>query len=54
MKKKKISNSKELNEFLKKLNELVDDFHHDIYLINGVSKGIQIIEIAILNELNKE
>lgn len=54
MKKKKISNSKELNEFLKKLNELVEDFHHDIYLINGVFKGIQTIEIAILNELNKE
>ena len=54
MKKKKISNSKELNEFLKKLNELVEDFHHDIYLINGVFKGIQTIEIAILDELNKE
>ena len=43
----------QLKEFLTKLNELVDDYHHDIYLINNIFKGIRIIEIAILDELNK-
>ena len=44
----------QLKEFLTKLNELVDDYHHDIYLINNIFKGIRIIEIAILDELNNE
>tara|TARA_R110000868_G_scaffold361545_1_gene623509 strand:- start:327 stop:494 length:168 start_codon:yes stop_codon:yes gene_type:complete len=48
------NNPKQLNEFLTKLNELVDEYHHNIYLLDGVFKGIQTIEIAILNELNKE
>ena len=48
------NNPKQLNEFLTKLNELVDEYHHNIYLLNGVFKGIHIIEIAILDELNRE
>ena len=44
----------ELNAFLNKLNELVEDFHHEIYLLDDVFKGIRTIEIAILNELNKD
>jgi len=48
------SNPEELNAFLKKLNELVEDFHHEIYLIDDVFKGIKTIEIAILNELNRD
>ena len=43
----------QMKEFLTKLNELVDDYHNDIYLINNIFKGIRIIEIAILDELNK-
>jgi archaellum component FlaC len=38
---------------LKKLDELVEDFHHDIYLLDDVFKGIRKIEKAIFNELNK-
>jgi hypothetical protein len=43
-----------LKAFLKQLNELVDEFHPNIYLIDGVFKGIQTIAIAISDELNKE
>jgi len=45
---------KQLNEFLKQLNSLIDEFHPNIYLLNDVFKGVQIIEIAILDELNKD
>jgi len=48
------NNPEQLKLFLKQLNNLVDEFHPNIYLIDGVFKGIQTIEIAILNELNKE
>ena len=44
----------QLKLFLTKLNELVDEFHPNIYLLNGVFKGVQTIEIAILDELNKD
>jgi hypothetical protein len=48
------NNPEQLKLFLTKLNELVDEFHPNIYLLNGVFKGVQTIEIAILNELNKD
>ena len=48
------NNPEQLKLFLTKLNELVDEFHPNIYLLNGVSKGFHIIEIAILDELNKD
>jgi len=44
----------QLREFLRRLNELVDDFHPNIYLLDDVFKGIRIIEIAISDELNKD
>ena len=44
----------QLNEFLTKLNELVDDYHHDIYLLDNVFRGIRTIEIAVLDELNRD
>ena len=44
----------QLREFLTKLNELVDDYHPNIYLIDGISKGLKTIEIAISDELNKD
>jgi hypothetical protein len=42
-----------LIEFHNKLNELVDEYHHNIYLIDNVFKGIRIIETGLLDELNK-
>jgi hypothetical protein len=50
----KENNPEQLKEFLTKLYELIDDYHHEIYLLNGVVKGFHIIEIAILDELNKD
>jgi len=48
------NNPEQLRAFLKQLNELVDEFHPNIYLLKGVFRGVQTIEIAILNELNKD
>lgn len=50
----KENNPKQLKAFLERLNRLVDEFHPNIYLLNDVFKGVQTIEIAILNELNKD
>jgi uncharacterized protein YoxC len=47
------NNPAELREFLRRLNELVDDFHPNIYLLDNVFKGIRTIEVAVLDELNK-
>jgi hypothetical protein len=44
----------QLELFLSKLNDLVDEFHPNIYLLDGVFKGIRTIEIAVLDELNKD
>ena len=44
----------QLKEFLTKLNDLVEDYHPNIYLLNNVFKGIRTIEIAILDELNRD
>jgi len=43
----------QLKEFLYKLNKLVDEYHPNIYLLDDVFKGVEIIEVAILDELNK-
>jgi uncharacterized protein YoxC len=48
------NNPTQLKEFLTKLNELVDDYHHNIYLLDEVFVGIRKIEVAILDELNKD
>jgi len=48
------NNPEQLKAFLEKLNHLVDEFHPNIYLLKGVFRGIQTIEIAILDELNKD
>ena len=47
------NNPKRLREFLTKLNELVDEYHPNIYNIKGVFRGAMDIEIAILDQLNK-
>ena len=48
------NNPAQLKLFLERLNRLVDEFHPNIYLLNDVFRGVQTIEIAILNELNKD
>ena len=50
----KENNPEQLKEFLNRLNDLMDEFHPNIYLLNNVFRGFHIIEIAILDELNKE
>jgi uncharacterized protein YoxC len=47
------NNPAELREFLRRLNELVDDFHPNIYLLDKVFNGVRTIEVAVLDELNK-
>jgi hypothetical protein len=44
----------DLKEFHSKLNDLVDEYHPHIYLIDDVFKGLDIIGIGILDELNKD
>ena len=46
-------NTKQLSKFLKNIHNLVDDFHQDIYQNDDIFKGINIIENAILNQINK-
>jgi hypothetical protein len=44
----------DLKEFHSKLNDLVEEYHPHIYLIDDVFRGLDIIGIGILNELNKD
>ena len=44
----------DLKEFHSKLNDLVDEYHPHIYLIDDVFRGLDIIGIGILNELNRD
>jgi hypothetical protein len=48
------NNPKQLNEFLTKLNELVDEYHHNIYLLDGVFEGIELIDKTVKKQLIKE
>ena len=34
-------------EFVEKLNKLIDDHHHYLYLIDGVFDGVKSIEMSI-------
>ena len=45
---------KQLQEFLNRLNQLVDEFHPYIYTMNGLFNGVREIETSILDELNKD
>ena len=42
-----------LKEFLYKLNLLIDEYHANIYLIDGVFEGVDKIEDAVNDELAK-
>ena len=44
----------QLREFIKQLGILVDEFHPNIYTIDGVFEGIEKIEQAIKSELAKQ
>jgi hypothetical protein len=48
------NNPEQLKLFLTKLKYLVDDFHHNIYLLDGVFEGIELIDKTIKKQLNKE
>jgi hypothetical protein len=41
-------------EFVEKLNELIDDNHHYLYLIDGVFDGVKSIEKSIREYESKE
>ena len=47
------NNPTRLKEFLKKLNELVDEFHPNIYLMDDVCEALEKIDKAIKKELSK-
>jgi Holliday junction resolvasome RuvABC endonuclease subunit len=49
----KENNPERLSEFLRQLNDLVDEFHPNIYTIDKVFNGLEMIEIGIKEQLNK-
>jgi hypothetical protein len=51
MNKFEANNQTQLKAFLKQLNELVDEFHPNIYLIDGVAEGLEKIDKAIKKQL---
>jgi hypothetical protein len=42
---------KELENFLDKLHRLIDDYHHEIYLIDGIFEGYHRIITAVHDEM---
>ena len=54
MTKFEFNNPTRLKEFLKQLNELVDEFHPNIYLMDDVSEALEKIDKAIKKELSKD
>ena len=40
-----------LKQFLKQFNELIDEFHPNIYLLDGVFEGVEKIEETIKKKL---
>ncbi len=47
------NNPEKLKEFIKQLRILVDEFHPNIYNIDKVFLGLEIIENSISDEINK-
>lgn len=41
------NNPKELKKFISQLDDLIEEFHPNIYLIDDVFKGVEIIRNAI-------
>jgi hypothetical protein len=45
------NNPEQLRKFISELRHLVDEFHPNIYLIDGVFEGVDMIEKAIDEKL---
>jgi len=50
----KENNPEQLRKFLSEFRMLIDEYHPNIYLLDKLFKGVDQIEIAILDELNKD
>jgi hypothetical protein len=50
---REIHNSR-LKDFRTALNDLVDEYHPHLYLLDNVFKGLDSINIGILDELNRD
>jgi hypothetical protein len=48
------NNPEQLRKFLDEFRMLIDEYHPNIYLLDKLFKGADQIEIAILDELNKD
>jgi len=48
------NNPEQLRKFLSEFRMLIDEYHPNIYLLDKLFKGADQIEIAILDELNKD
>jgi len=46
------NNPEQLREFLYKFRMLIDEYHPNIYTMDDLFKGVDIIEVAVLNKLN--
>lgn len=54
MTKFKENNPAKLKEFLHQLTLLIDEYHPNIYLIDGVFKGVEQIEKSVREKLNDQ
>ena len=43
-----------INEFYAKFDDLLNEYHPNLYLMNGVYRGAEKIKWALLDELNKD
>lgn len=48
------NNPEQLEAFLHKFQMLIDEYHANIYLLDNLFIGARIVEMAILDELNKD
>ena len=48
----KENNPEQLRKFLAEFRMLIDEYHPNIYTMNDLFRGVNLIEIAILDKLN--
>ena len=48
------AHSEKINEFYAKFNDLLEEYHPNLYLMNRVYSGAETIKWALLDELNKD
>ena len=46
------NNPEQLRKFLSEFRMLIDNYHPNIYTMDDLFKGVDIIEVAVLNKLN--